>query len=176
MKMKVKDLEKKHILYQDTSLCYQCGKCSGGCPVIEAMDVLPHQVIHLASLGLEEKVLDTETIWICANCYACAVKCPNDIDITGVMNNLKQLAVEKGVKAKRKDIYVFHKVFTNDILRRGKVHELRIMGEYNLRLFKPFKNAMLAPKMFFKNKLYFIPPKAVRGFRRWMKTTHRTNA
>jgi len=169
--MGISNLEKKSILYQEASLCYQCGKCSSGCPVVEEMDMFPHIAIHLASLGLEEKVLNTETIWICASCYACAVKCPNDIEIPDIMNQLKQMAVEKGLKPKRNDIYKFHKTFTKDILRRGRVHEFRIMLEYNLRLGKPFKNAMLGPKMLFKNKLHFLPPKAVRGFKKLIKKT-----
>ncbi|MFO8053926.1 MAG: hypothetical protein R6U19_02025, partial [Bacteroidales bacterium] len=60
-------------------------------------------------------------------------------------------------------------VFTDDIKRRGRVHEFRVMLEYNLRLGKPLKNAMLAPRMLFKNKLHFLPPKAVKGFRRWIR-------
>jgi len=167
--MDIMNLEDTNISYQNTSLCYQCAKCSSGCPIIEEMDMLPHQVIHLSSLGLEERVLNTETIWICANCYACAVKCPNDIDITGIMNKLKQMALDKGIEPKRKDVYKFHKTFANDILKRGKAHELRIMGEYNFRLRRPFKNVLLAPKMFLKNKLKIRPPKAVKGFRHWIK-------
>src|SRR6056297_3067066 len=160
----------------DTSLCYQCAKCSNGCPVGEEMDVYPHQIIHLASLGLEDRVLESKTIWVCANCYACAVKCPNDINITGIMNNLKQKALEKGIKPKRPDVYKFHQTFAQDILKRGKAHELRIMGEYNLRLRKPFKNVLLAPKMFLENKLKIQPPKAVKGFRNWIKKLLKKNS
>jgi len=162
-------VETETATYGNTSLCYQCAKCSSGCPVSEEMDILPHQVIHLASLGLEDRVLYTDTIWICANCYACAVKCPNDIDITGVMNSLKQKALDKGITPRRPEVCTFHKVFANDIYRRGKVHELWIMGEYNLRMRKPFKNMMLAPRMFLKNKLKLRPPREVRGFRGWLK-------
>lgn len=152
----------------DSSLCYQCAKCSNGCPVGEEMDVLPHQVIHLASLGMEEKVLNSRTLWICANCYACAVKCPNDINITSVMNDLKQKAIDRGVKPQITEVYKFHQVFTGDVIRRGKAHELFIMGEYNLRIRKPFKNVLLAPKMFLKSKLKLLPPKPVKDFRGWV--------
>ncbi len=174
---KMTELQKmKRELYRETSLCYQCGKCSSGCPVVEEMDIFPHLVIHLVSLGMEDQVLNNETPWICASCYACAVKCPNDIDIPGIMTQLKQLAQENGIKPKRNDIYKFHKTFTEDILRRGKVHEFRIMMEYNLRLGKPFKNATLGPKMLLKNKLHFKPPKAVKGFREWIKKHAQKNA
>jgi heterodisulfide reductase subunit C len=167
--MEISDIDTAEITYGDTSLCYQCAKCSSGCPVAEEMDMYPHQIIHLVSLGLEERVLDTKTIWICANCYACSVKCPNDINITGTMNKLKELAIAQGVKPKTPEVYKFHKVFANDVFRRGRAHELRIMGEYNLRSKNPFKNITLAPKMFFKNKLKIMPPKSVKGFRKWVK-------
>jgi heterodisulfide reductase subunit C len=162
-------LETETTTFGNTALCFQCAKCSSGCPISEEMDVLPHQVIHLASLGLTKRVLSTDTIWICANCYACAVKCPNDIDITGIMNSLKQKAIERGMEPSRPEIYKFHQVFAQDVYRRGKAHELWIMGEYNMRLRKPFKNVMLAPKMFLKNKLKIRPPKQVRGFKGWLK-------
>ncbi|MFP4047096.1 MAG: 4Fe-4S dicluster domain-containing protein [Bacteroidales bacterium] len=162
-------LKKETTKYGNTSLCYQCAKCSAGCPIGGELDIFPHQVIHLASLGLEERVLHSETIWICASCYACAVKCPNDIDITGVMNDLKNMAIEKGIESKRPEVYKFHKTFAEDVLRRGKAHELRIMGEYNLRLRKPFKNVLLAPQMLLKKKLKFLPPKSVRGFKNWIR-------
>lgn len=172
---KMTELQRKKELYRETSLCYQCGKCSNGCPLVEEMDMFPHLVIHLASLGMEDKILNTETPWICASCYACAVKCPNDIEIPAIMSRLKQMAMEKGIKPKRNDIYKFHKTFTNDILRRGKVHEFRIMMEYNMRLGKPFKNAALGPKMLLKNKLYFRPPNEVKGFRKWIKKITQKN-
>mgnify|MGYP000037574473 CR=1 FL=1 len=166
--MEIAEINEAKTIYQDTYLCYQCAKCSGGCPIAEEMDVYPHQVIHFVSLGLEQHVLDTRTIWICANCYACSVKCPNDINITGIMNKLKEKAIEKNVKPKIPDVYRFHKVFVNDLLRRGKAHELRIMGEYNLANKKPFKNVMMAPKMFLKHKLKILPPNSVKGFRKWV--------
>lgn len=168
--MEITEINNANNIFQETSLCYQCAKCSGGCPVAEEMDVYPHQVIHLVSLGLEERVLDTHTIWICTNCYACSVKCPNDINITGIMNNLKEKAMEKGVKPKTPEVYKFHKVFANDVFRRGKAHEFRIMGEYNLYTKDPFKNVSLGPKMLLKHKLKILPPRPVKGFSKWVSS------
>src|SRR3989338_10007435 len=37
--------------------CYQCGKCSAGCPMASHMDVLPNQIIRLAQLGMKEQLL-----------------------------------------------------------------------------------------------------------------------
>lgn len=157
------------VLTENPSLCYQCAKCSTGCPVSDEMDMLPHQIIHLLSLGMEDRALHTNTLWICAGCYTCAVRCPNDIDITSVVDNLRAKAVEQGIECPRPEVLAFHRNFLKDFGRRGRVYELRMMGEYNLRIRDPFRNASLGPKMFFKGRLHLFPPRAIRGFKRWMK-------
>jgi len=77
------------------SSCYQCKKCSAGCPLTFAMDFYPDQVIRLALLGQEEQVLGCRTIWVCSSCETCTTRCPNNIDIAGVMDWLKEAAIAK---------------------------------------------------------------------------------
>ena len=77
--------------------CYQCQKCSAGCPVAFAMDYKPNQVMQMVLLGMKERVLSCKTIWVCASCYTCSTRCPNDIDIAGVMDWLRQSALREGV-------------------------------------------------------------------------------
>jgi heterodisulfide reductase subunit C len=153
----------------NASLCYQCSKCSAGCPLAEEMDLLPHQVIHLLSLGQEDEVLRSNTMWMCAGCYTCATRCPNDIDITTVMDEARAKAIEKGIECPNPDVLTFHKCFIRDIGRRGRIHEMRMMAENNIRKGKPFDNAELGRKMFFKGRLKILPPKSLPGFKRWMK-------
>ncbi|MCP4221480.1 MAG: heterodisulfide reductase subunit C [bacterium] len=160
---------------ENPSLCYQCGKCSTGCPVAEDMDILPHQILHLLSLGMEHNVLDKKTIWLCAGCYTCAVRCPNDIDITSVMDHLRQKAIENNIPCPLPEILHFHTTFIKDLSRRGKIFELRMMCEYNLRIKKPLNNAALAPKMIRQGKLKLKPPKRVKGFKKWLKQSSKSN-
>ncbi len=82
---------------QDVNLCYQCGKCSAGCPMAFAMDRLPNQIIRAVQLGLEEDVADCQTVWACASCLACSVRCPKGIDIAAVMEALRQLSLRTNV-------------------------------------------------------------------------------
>jgi Heterodisulfide reductase, subunit C len=73
----VRDVEE--ISGEDLLACNQCGKCSAGCPVAAAMDMLPSQVIRMAQLGMTE-VLQSRTIWICASCLTCVTRCPKGVD------------------------------------------------------------------------------------------------
>lgn len=81
---------------QNLYKCYQCGKCSAGCPVIEEMDMLPSQVIRLCQMG-DEGVLNCRTIWICASCLTCSVRCPKGIDIAGIMEALRLMLLRRNV-------------------------------------------------------------------------------
>jgi len=137
--------------------------------VAEDMDVLPHQLMHYLGLGMEDRVLGSKTIWMCAGCFTCAVRCPNDIDITTVMDELRAKAVARGVPCPKSDVLTFHRTFIRDIKRRGRVHELRLMGEYNLMSGKPFNNMKLAPHMLLRRRLHLLPPRPLRGFRRWVR-------
>lgn len=82
---------------QQVTACYQCGNCSSGCPLAQEMDILPSRMIRLAQLGQRETLINSNTIWICASCFQCTVRCPKGIDIQGVMDTLRQFALEEGV-------------------------------------------------------------------------------
>ena len=65
--------------------CYQCGKCSAGCPSADSMDHIPSQFIKLIQLGLEDDVRESNTPWVCLTCYICSVRCPKGVDIARIM-------------------------------------------------------------------------------------------
>lgn len=71
--------------------CYQCGKCSAGCPAAPFMDLLPNQVLRLLQLGKVERILETNTAFACISCFACSSRCPKGIDIAAIMEALRQL-------------------------------------------------------------------------------------
>ena len=75
--------------------CYQCGKCSAGCPFASAMDWLPNQVIRLVQLG-DEDALKSKTIWLCASCFTCVTRCPKGVDLSKVMEALRTILLRKG--------------------------------------------------------------------------------
>jgi heterodisulfide reductase subunit C len=77
--------------------CYQCGKCSAGCPMSFAMDLLPNQIIRLVQLGLEEDIAKSKTIWTCASCLTCAVRCPKGVDLSKIMEALRLITLRKNI-------------------------------------------------------------------------------
>lgn len=113
--------------------CYQCLKCSAGCPVSFAMDILPHQVIRAVIFGWSDRVLASKSIWVCASCETCTTRCPNRIDIAGVMDRLRQLRIESGKAAAVPKVRIFHDVFLEGIRKRGRLHELSMMRVYSTR-------------------------------------------
>jgi heterodisulfide reductase subunit C2 len=163
--------EEKGIYVQD---CYQCQKCSVGCPVVFAMDYKPNQIMQMVSLGMKERVLNCKTIWVCASCYTCSTRCPNDIDIAGVMDRLRQTAQREGVDPGEKDIAVFHASFLESIRAHGRVHELGLMARYKMKTGKFMDDFKLGWKMFLKGKLRLFPARVkkkedIKGFFRESK-------
>jgi heterodisulfide reductase subunit C len=75
--------------------CYQCGKCSAGCPAVGEMDILPNQVIRYAQLGLKDELLAAKSVWVCASCYTCNVRCPKGIKIAEIMEAVRLLLLRK---------------------------------------------------------------------------------
>ncbi len=97
-KRKIKDIfvtKIEEISGQNLLACYQCGKCSAGCPAIYEMDILPNQIIRFAQLGLKDELLQSKSIWICASCLTCNARCPKGINIAEVIEAIRQILLRK---------------------------------------------------------------------------------
>jgi heterodisulfide reductase subunit C len=75
-------------LGQNVYLCYQCIKCSSGCPMAEFFDWQPNQIMRALQLGQEDIALKSQTPWLCASCQTCTTRCPQGLDINGIMDFL----------------------------------------------------------------------------------------
>ena len=78
------------------TLCDQCGTCSGGCPFITEMDVNPSQIMRQVMLG-QKDIMDSKTMWICASCFTCTVRCPRDLDVSKVSEALRQVKLREAI-------------------------------------------------------------------------------
>ena len=87
----------KELSGENLQLCYQCGMCSGVCPAVPDMDLSPRQVIELARLGMQEEIVESKTVWICATCLACTVNCPRGFDLSKLMEAIRLLTLRKNV-------------------------------------------------------------------------------
>jgi heterodisulfide reductase subunit C len=137
--------------------CYQCQKCSAGCPVNFAMDILPNQMFRHIQYGHREKVLSSKTIWICAYCHACSVRCPNGIDIARVMDTLRHISYSSGEIAGEKNVTIFHTLFLKLIRTTGRMHELGLLAFLKLKTGNLFKDAALGYQLFRKGKIRLVP-------------------
>lgn len=148
--------------------CYQCGKCTAGCPVAAHMDVSPNQIVRLAQLGEWEKALQSRAIWDCVGCQTCSTRCPKEVDCAAVMDALREASLARGMAASGKlPVVAFQKIFLENIRRNGRLNELELIGQFKAevvlrtgRIPFLFKDAGLAPQLGKRKKLHLIPGKA----------------
>lgn len=113
--------------------CIQCGTCSGVCPMSIYMEYTPRQVMELTRSDFKREVLSSNTIWLCASCYACTAECPKDIHITDIIYELKQRAIKERFYPKRFPIPVLAQQFSHMVREHGRITELRLVMELFLK-------------------------------------------
>lgn len=162
----LKDVKKK--AGKSLSRCLHCNTCGGGCPFSGYMEPKPNGVIRMIQLGLRKEVLECPTPWICVGCYTCTVQCPMAIDIPGVMDAVRQLAVAENADIAEPDVFNFHKEVIRSVERYGRTHKLGIMMRYKMKTKDWFTDIITGARMFAKRKLEVMPSRvkdsnAIRG-------------
>jgi len=112
--------------------CIQCGTCSGSCPSSFQMDKTPRQIFAMIRAGMREEVLSSNTVWMCASCYTCPVRCPKEIKIADVFYAIKRIAVREG-KAGRSKAAALSSSFANVVNKYGRNSEIRLLIRYFLK-------------------------------------------
>jgi len=141
--------------------CYQCGKCTAGCPVADRMDLRPSVIMRMLQTGdpaAQDEILHSLSIWLCMTCETCYSRCPMELDIPKVMDYLRQRSLAEGkVHHDARDIVAFHKSFLNTVENNGRLHEMGLVLDYKMHSGNLFQDIMLAPEMFSKGKLHILP-------------------
>lgn len=147
--------------------CYQCGKCTAGCPMAAEMDVTPNQVFRLVQLGHVDKAAGSGAIWLCCSCFTCTARCPQSVDCVGVIDALRQMAAQRGLApAGYERIRVFQEAFLDNVRKNGRVDEVALIRDFKLAGFMKdfsvpllFKDALLAPELMKRGKFHLFGEK-----------------
>jgi len=139
--------------------CIQCGTCTGSCPVSYMMDTTPRQNVALFRAGRIEDILQSRSIWLCASCYSCTVRCPSDIRVTDMMYALKRLAMEKKIYPEKFPVYALSRAFIDNVYKYGRNYELGLGIHYLLRVSpgKLMGNAGFGLAMISRGRLNVLP-------------------
>lgn len=145
----------------DSAQCYQCGKCSAGCPMAVDMEYTPNTIIRMLQVEddqLDEDLLKSESIWLCVSCEMCFSRCPKAIDIPKAIDYLRERSLEKGGQhIQAKDIIRFHESFMDMVRTTGRSYEVGLVVDYKLRSGNLFQDIQLVPAMLQKGKLPLLP-------------------
>lgn len=132
---------------QNLRECLQCGKCSGSCPITSQTVGGPRRLIAKILTGMRKQALEDATWWYCVNCGSCASRCPVEINMYKVATTLCEMAADEGVKATEPSIHLFEDLFLKSVQKYGRVQEIKTVMQFNLKSFRPFKDAAIGLKM-----------------------------
>ena len=95
-------------------LCFQCGTCTADCPIARFSDFYrPRKLVRMTQLGLKERLLSNDVIWLCSTCFTCIDHCPQDVGIASIVRALRNLSV------KERNMPVVYKELASNILKTG---------------------------------------------------------
>ncbi|TAK34317.1 MAG: 4Fe-4S dicluster domain-containing protein [Chloroflexota bacterium] len=147
---------------QPVKRCFQCAKCTSGCPTAYAMDLTPRQVMRAVQLGLEQELVNSSAIWLCLSCKTCAIRCPVEIDVSQVMGAIRQRAQSQGIQPAQPSVAAFHRLFLDGIRQAGRVNEFMLGARHNMATRNLFANASLLPALMSRGKLPMMT-RSIRG-------------
>ena len=141
--------------------CLQCGTCTGTCPVSDVMDITPRETIALFRAGHMKEILNSRTIWICASCYSCTVRCPVGIRITDTLYALKRIAMDMKIYPDNFPVHALSEAFIKNVYKYGRNYELGLGIKYFLKanVWKLFTNIGVGMSMISRGRMGLIPRK-----------------
>ena len=137
--------------------CYQCGKCSAGCPMAEEMRYRTHDILRMVAENRIDELFEDESMWICLSCETCSARCPNSCEPARVVDYLREEAHRQPDKLGPRKVRAFHKSFLKQIYSHGRIFELGLVMGYKLRSGSLFADVLVAPGIFLRGKLALRP-------------------
>ena len=143
----------------DLSICFQCKKCSSGCPVAKLTKSRPSEIMRQLHLGAGDELLDSDLVWMCASCETCSARCPMGIDVAAVMDALRRLALERGAPKPEGNVPLFNRAFLKTVETFGRSYEIGMIAAYKLGTGKLMNDTEKFPAMLKKGKIALLPPR-----------------
>jgi heterodisulfide reductase subunit C len=144
--------------------CYQCKKCSVGCPVAGFADLHPAQIMRCVQIGDLDAALQSKFIWLCTGCETCTTRCPQGIDIAAVMDELRMIAREDGRVRAEAPFAAILELNYRSFRRWGRLYEVELLALDKLKRPKTFMDDVpMGLKMFMKGKINPLPTIGDRG-------------
>jgi len=141
----------------NVAVCYQCGKCSAGCPMAAEMPLKPHQMLRLAQLDEREELLSDPSPWLCLTCETCSARCPNEVDPARLVDGLREIALKRDPAAAPRRLRAFHEAFLRQIRRHGRVFEIGLVAHYKVRTGALLDDVLITPAALRRGKLALLP-------------------
>lgn len=136
--------------------CYQCGKCTSGCPLSDVFEYKPNQIIRLVQSGNIDAIINSNSIFLCLSCEICSSRCPQDVHIATIMNFIRNEAWKAG-RFRIKSIARFYKTFLRIVGRTGRSFEPGLLLGLNILNGKFFNDMDLALDILRKRKIRILP-------------------
>lgn len=143
------------------SLCFQCQKCTSGCPIAGGADLKPHELVRLVQLGARDEVLASRFIWECTSCGTCEARCPQAVALPAAIDALRRFSRESGTVAEPA-VPIFNDIFLGMVRQMGRTHELALMASFKLWTRRFSQDVGKFPTMLRKGKFALLP-RLVRG-------------
>lgn len=143
----------------DVSVCFQCKKCSSGCSVANIAKSRPSEVMRQLHLNGGTAVLENDLVWTCVSCETCSARCPMGIDVAGVIDALRHLALETGAAKQEGNVPLFNRAFLKTVETFGRTYEVAMIAAYKLGTGKFMNDTEKVPAMLKKGKLSLLPPR-----------------
>lgn len=135
--------------------CFQCNRCTAGCPLLSAMDLTPAGVVHRLALGEWEPVLRSEAIWVCVHCETCTARCPQEVDISKLLQAARVVAWRNGKVAPDQAIATYFASFLENLYLYGRSAELPLTVICKLKSENYFQDFILGLRLIARGRLNF---------------------
>lgn len=141
----------------DLSICFQCKKCTSGCPVSKLVSSPPSEIMRRLHLNAGKEILESDILWMCVSCETCSARCPMGIDVAAVMDALRQLAMASGASKQKGNVPLFNSAFLKTVQMFGRTYDIAMITAYKLGTLKLMDDTEKFPTMLKKRKISLLP-------------------